>query len=610
MNKIFKVLLASFLITSFTSCDISADSQSNSEHHSSIPKEEINDMAQRKIYDLAVISGYSDTYNKWIDAIKANDIELTIIENAIQWKYTTFSTWTKLINLDDLKEFIGETNKNLQFRVLNGNLEYKCTDVNTEDWKILALMCSTSINDTITITFNPENGAPCFTQPVKPGEKIATPEELIYEGYEFKGWYVEGLEEEWKFDYNKTFEDITLLAKWKTLNPFVPIDVWVTYSEEKVVEEIVEEWNNTHDVEKFKINFRIVGESDCGLSMSKDPTINGAPALFLTSDGYISSLVEKNVICEIKDEAKYNVETNNLEVSLVSVTQQDKVWGYPITADESYFLWYNNSLVDADKIDSLEELLAYAKETGKTVMMNPSNGFYAYSFLMSPQACGTDSLKWEKVSGQNIYETTWDSDVGIKVSEYISNLLSTYYADGTLVTEYDVDMISEFANGTLMAAVGNSWSQFDLINAIGEENLSAYKLPEYHIDGQAYQMSSMFSSKVYCINKTKPENEQYTAMALAELLTSKEAQLKRFELRGTLPCNLQALEDPRFIENVSICGAALIKQSQFGANHARCVEVSYYEVGTTIGQAYLDNLSGKIIWSEFLKEQMDILRNN
>ena len=81
MNKIFKVLLASFLITSFTSCDISVDSQSNSEHHSSIPKEEINDMAQRKIYDLAVISGYSDTYNKWIDEIKDNDIELTIIEN-------------------------------------------------------------------------------------------------------------------------------------------------------------------------------------------------------------------------------------------------------------------------------------------------------------------------------------------------------------------------------------------------------------------------------------------------------------------------------------------------------------------------------------------------
>ena len=174
MNKIFKVLLASFLITSFTSCDISADSQSNSdhhssitkeeihdmeqsnsEHHSSIPKEEINDMEQSnsehyssirkeeendmeqiKTNKVKEIGVNSDTYNKWIDAIKANDIELTIIENAIQWKYTTFSTWTKLINLDDLKEFIGETNKNLQFRVFNGNLESICPDVNTADWKI------------------------------------------------------------------------------------------------------------------------------------------------------------------------------------------------------------------------------------------------------------------------------------------------------------------------------------------------------------------------------------------------------------------------------------------------------------------------------------------
>lgn len=187
MRKFFKVLLASFLIASFTSCDVDGDSQSNSEHYSSTSKEETNDSAQKRIYDLAVLSGYNDTYNQWVDAIKANEIELTIIENAIQWKYTTFLTWTKLLNLDDLKELIDETNENFEFRVLNGNLEYRYTDSSIDDWKILALMCSTSINDTVTITFNPENGNSIFTQPVKPGEKIAIPEELSYEGYIFKG---------------------------------------------------------------------------------------------------------------------------------------------------------------------------------------------------------------------------------------------------------------------------------------------------------------------------------------------------------------------------------------------------------------------------------------
>jgi maltose-binding protein MalE len=147
-----------------------------------------------------------------------------------------------------------------------------------------------------------------------------------------------------------------------------------------------------------------------------------------------------------------------------------------------------------------------------------------------------------------------------------------------------------------------------LVEEIGAD-LAADKLPEYHIDGQAYQMASFGGSKVYCINKTRPVAEQKTAAALAELLTTKNAQLVRFEERGSLPCNLEAVKDSRYTDHVSIGGAAFVKQSAYACVQSQTAEDRYWDIGKAIGQAYLDSNLDGMTWSAFLKKQMDTLRN-
>ena len=56
-------------------------------------------------------------------------------------------------------------------------------------------------------------------------------------------------------------------------------------------------------------------------------------------------------------------------------------------------------------------------------------------------------------------------------------------------------------------------------------------------------MASFTGSKIFAINKTRPAEEQITAAALAELLTTSQSQLTRFEIRQALPCNLKAAAD-------------------------------------------------------------------
>jgi arabinogalactan oligomer/maltooligosaccharide transport system substrate-binding protein len=234
---------------------------------------------------------------------------------------------------------------------------------------------------------------------------------------------------------------------------------------------------------------------------------------------------------------------------------------------------------------------------------------------MSPQACGTESMRWLKDDqGKTYYETNWDNATGVKVSEYMQSILQPAYANGEghLVTGSNDKIIAGFQDGTMIAAVSGTWMEADLKAAIGE-NLRATKLPEYHIDGDAYQMTSFTGSKVYAVNRYVEPEYQEMALKVADLLVNyKEAQLQRFEIRQSIPCNKEAMEDARYTEHKTIGGAALEAQ----CSAAACVQSltaqgRYWDIGAAIGTAYLDGDLGEAAnWEEFLALQCVSLRRH
>lgn len=386
------------------------------------------------------------------------------------------------------------------------------------------------------------------------------------------------------------------------------INVWATAAEEEVIKAIVDDYNATHEND-FEYEFTPIAEGDCGTTLANDPTVNGAPALFLCADDHIPTLQSRNIVAEIKGARKEKVVKSTSKVAVLGATLDDKLYGYPVTSDNGYFLWYDNSKLGAEDVSSLEALLAKCKSLGKSFLMDVPNGWYANSFIMSPQACGVESLQWKKdANGSIIYDSSWDNEVGVKVSSYIASLLTPYYADSTLKIGSNDVISAGFKDGTMIAAVSGTWMEKDLKTAIGN-NLSACKLPTYKVDGKTYQMASFTGSKIFCINKTRPVEEQKTAAALAELLTSKEGQLVRFEKRAALPCNLEAAKDPRYTEHVSIGAKALLEQNAFACVQSKTAEARYWDIGKAIGQAYIDSLLGEAgTWEKFLKGQMDVLR--
>lgn len=390
-----------------------------------------------------------------------------------------------------------------------------------------------------------------------------------------------------------------------------PITVWATEAEIPVIESIVAAYNATQTVEenKFDLNLVAVAEGDAGTQLAADATQEGAPALFLTADDHIYNLYSKNILLEITGVYKEIVTLSNSAVSVQGSSYGDKLLGFPVTSDNGYFLWYNSAEVTADQAKSLETLLQVAQQKGKKVLIDLPNGWYANTFLMSPEACGTESLRWNVANGKVSYTSTWDNQTGVKVSEYIGGLLKPYFDNGTLVPGGNDVIEAGFQDESMIAAVSGNWMETPLKGAC--ETIAATKLPTFTVDGKAHQMASFTGSKVYCVNKVNMTvQQQKTAVALAQLLTETESQLERFETRQTLPCNNTAAADPRYTEHVTISGMALNMQNAAGACvQSLTAENRYWDIGKAIGQAYLDgNLGDYANWQEFLTAQMNILR--
>lgn len=101
---------------------------------------------KEEIYDLAKSSGYTGSYQEWVNALSQEDIILQIYDGEIRWKKTDNSEW---ITLTSLSEYAGILEEQIQYRISDYNIQWKSTSSN--EWKSLieldTLTCFNLIDD-------------------------------------------------------------------------------------------------------------------------------------------------------------------------------------------------------------------------------------------------------------------------------------------------------------------------------------------------------------------------------------------------------------------------------------------------------------------------------
>ena len=297
----------------------------------------------------------------------------------------------------------------------------------------------------------------------------------------------------------------------------VKLTMWGAEEDQTMLREMADAFiAENADKGNITIEIGVQSESSAKDTVLADP--EAAADVFAFADDQLNELVAAGALQEILLNPE-DVKSRNLTGSVEAATMDGKLYAYPMTADNGYFLYYDKSVLSEDDVKSMDTLLAKADASGKKFMMSLNDAWYVYS--------------------QPAFKSGADADI-----------------------------VSGIKDGSCCAAISGTWNANTAQDTWGD-NYAATKLPTYTLNGEQVQMASFSGYKLVGVN---PHSANVgVAMMLADYITNEDNQAKRFNDRQLGPSNIAANESEAVQSAPAI--AALAEQSDYatlqrvGANY-------------------------------------------
>ena len=334
------------------------------------------------------------------------------------------------------------------------------------------------------------------------------------------------------------------------------IKLWVSTTEgvKEFTEQQVEAFKEAHPEYKFNITIETVGEGDAATEVLKD--VATAPDMYCFAQDQISRLVQGGALAPLGVKAAETVTANNDSGSVGAATVGDKIYAYPMTSDNGYYLYYDSRYISDEQAKTLEGVIEACKAAGLKFGYNLTNAWIMAGFFFSQPVGG----------GAPLCTSTWtysdDGQNAIAVNDNFNSangLVAMNEMNALANSGVWVDSADNFA-GTA-AIVTGIWNANTAAGEYGDY-VKATKLPTFvGSDGKTYQMGSFSGYKLIGC-KPQTDNEKGKICAdLALYLTSGEAQLERYYEFQWGPSNLEAQANQDVQENVLL--AALLEQNVY-----------------------------------------------
>ncbi len=329
------------------------------------------------------------------------------------------------------------------------------------------------------------------------------------------------------------------------------IKMWVSELEgiADSFQEQVEAFNNSQNNYKIVATISGVSEGEAATQMIAD--VETGADLFCFAQDQLTRLVQAGALQYLGTAAKDAVVAANDAASVACATVGDKIYAYPLTSDNGYFMFYDKSVVKESSLDSLDAILADCNAADKTFSFNVGgSGWYGASFFFGA-GCVSE---WTTPDGKTFtgINDTFNSDAGLIAMKGLSAFMNNK-------AYKDSGETSDFQSGSAVVISG-TWGAKAAQTALGD-NYGVAKLPKYTVDGQSYQLGSYNGCKLLGIKPTNDLERAKAIQALATFITNKENQLSRFNDFGWGPSNKEAQADPAVTADVSL--TALAQQNAF-----------------------------------------------
>ncbi len=355
------------------------------------------------------------------------------------------------------------------------------------------------------------------------------------------------------------------------------ITVWVPEAAQALTKTQIENFNNTNtDNIKFNATIEAVSEADAATQMITD--VEAGADMFNFAQDQLSRLIMAGALSQLGEKAAQYVRDNNDDGAVAAVAAGDALYGYPITSDNGYYIFYDKRYISDEQAQTVEGILEACKAAGKTFAAPVGgNGWYIAGWFFG---VGCDSTWVTDDQGNFIsINDTFNSDKGLIAAKGLYKILSSD-------VWVDSDQVSEFEAAIPCAAlVAGPWWNAQAKEILGE-NLGAAKMPTYTVDGKTYQIGSFCGSKIIGV---KPQTDATKAAALSKLaqyLSGEECQMQRFQELEWGPSNKVAQAKDEVKNNVGL--KALADQSPYAKPQGN-VHGSWWDISKAIGAGIKDS---------------------
>ena len=276
--------------------------------------------------------------------------------------------------------------------------------------------------------------------------------------------------------------------------------------------------------------FEVCSEGDAGTMVTKDPS--AAADVYTFANDQLGTLLQANAIARLGGDVLAQVQADNSETMVTSVTSGDGVYGVPFTGN-TWFMYYDSSVYTEEDIKSLDAMMA--KKPVAFPITNTWN-LPAFYYAVGGTMFGDGTIGAEGVK--------FGGETGASATLYVANAV----AAGTMVDDANGAGKDGLKNGLVGAMFSGTWDAEEIQKILGD-NYAAAQLPCITVNGAECQMRAFAGSKAYAANPNSANLK--AATALAAWLGSAEMQELHFDLRNgsVIPAAVSLLSNEKFSTN-------------------------------------------------------------
>lgn len=373
----------------------------------------------------------------------------------------------------------------------------------------------------------------------------------------------------------------------------VSLVLWGPSQQQTMAEEMIEAFKAKYTDKNYSITYNVVSEADAAGTITTD--VSAGADVYAFANDQLLVLQRAGALAQVGGSYLEDIRANNSASSVEAATFDGKVYAYPYSDDNGYFLYYDKSKVDSP--ETLAGILEDCAASGSKFIFDLDNSWYDAAFFFGAGAS---------------YEVTYNSDGSV-------NTVACDFDDATKGTTAGKAMIelanssaflngddnsitAELTGGTFGAAVSGTWNAKVISETLGE-NYAACKLPTFEVDGQTYQMGSFAGCKLYGVNPTS--DHLADAHRLAAFLSGEEMQQKRYDDMQIGPSNTKVAASDAVKANIAL--AALADQAQY-ATAQIAVPGGFWTAVEAFGQEVVAKTVTTENLAEKLKTMADLIR--